>query len=171
MVLPGTKIPLVSVYQYHSKANRILLDFKFNNARGGAHSIGYTMGEAAVRQLGPPENWLFCCVPMTDAQLRQRGYNQSALLASAAARWVGASCDNALLRKCRDTETQHSLSAAKREANVVGAFELAPGKHPQENRILLCDDIATTGATLRACAEALTLSGVNDIVCLTYLRT
>lgn len=172
-LLPNSAIPAVAVYGYHTKAKRILMNFKFQGARNVAHSIGYAMGEAASRRLQPPSDWLFCSVPMAKEQQRRRGYNQSALLASAAARWIGAECDNSLLRKQRQNQTQHDLPAALREENVKNVY--APAEDAVEkigNRgVVICDDIVTTGATLRACADALQAAGVARIVCLTYLRT
>ena len=173
-LLPHTGVPLVSVYTYHSQANRILLRFKFRDARSLAPSIGYTMGDVVSHLLAQPSDWVFCCVPMTEQQQQKRGYNQSALLANAAALWVGADCDNTLLRKCRKTETQHNLPAAMREENVKDAYEIRDGSVISQigsRGIVLCDDIATTGATLRACVTALQTAGLERIICLTYLRT
>jgi len=172
--LRHTDIPLVSVYTYHSRANRILLNFKFRDARSLAPSIGYAMGDAISHMLAQPSDWVFCCVPMTEQQQKKRSYNQSALLASAAARWVGADCDNTLLRKCRITQTQHNLPAAMRDQNVKDAYEIRDGDVISligSHGIVLCDDIATTGATLRACITALQAAGLKRIICLTYLRT
>ncbi|MDR0531451.1 MAG: ComF family protein [Oscillospiraceae bacterium] len=170
-LLPGTQIPLVSVLPYHSEARRILLDFKFHGARQNAQSIGRAMGEAVRHRLDKPEDWLFCCVPMTDAQLRERGYNQSALLAQSAAVWAGAECDVQLLIKTRETQAQHNLSAAEREQNITAAFAAREPDKLRAQKIVLCDDIATTGATLRACANALSAANIAEIICLTYLRT
>jgi len=173
-LLPNTEVPLVSVYSYHSRANRILLRFKFRGTRNIAHSIGYAMGEAASRALQQPSEWLFCSVPMTEEQQRQRGYNQSALLASAAARWLGADCDNTLLHKLRKTKTQHDLPASLRDQNVENVYALSnPGAASTigSRGIVICDDIVTTGATLRACVRALQAAGLERIICLTYLRT
>ena len=172
--LRHTDIPLVSVYTYHSRANRILLSFKFRGTRSLAPSIGYTMGDVVSHMLAKPSDWVFCCVPMTQQQQQERGYNQSALLASTAALWVGANCDNTLLRKCRKTETQHNLPAAMRDQNVKDAYEIRDEHVASQigsRGIVLCDDIATTGATLRACVNALQDAGLKHIICLTYLRT
>ena len=173
-LLQHTEIPLVSVFSYHTQANHILLSLKFRGTRNAAHSIGYAMGEAASRILEQPSDWLFCCVPMLEQQQRQRGYNQSALLANVAARWIGADCENALLRKQRKTKTQHDLPAHLRESNVKNAYVLADPDAATKigsRGIVICDDIVTTGATLRACVDALQTAGFNRIVCLTYLRT
>ena len=172
-LLEGTQIPLVSAFDYHSRASRILLNLKFHGGHKYAHSIGYAMGDAMLAACLPdkPEQWLFCCVPMTAAQVKARGYNQSELIAKAAARWVGAAYAPGLLRKLRETQAQHDLPAALRRENVDGAFAAAQPDKIVGQSVVLCDDICTTGATLRACVRALEEAGAREVVCLTYLRT
>jgi ComF family protein len=170
-LLPGTGVPLVSVFPYRSRAREIMFDFKFYGGRNVAHSIGYAMGDALAEALDNPGEWLLTCVPMTAAQEEKRGYNQSELLARAAARWVGARHDPALLAKRHETQVQHGLPAARREENVRGAFAAARPERIRGGKIVLCDDICTTGATLRACARALEEAGAAGIFCLTFLRT
>jgi len=93
-------------------------------------------------------------VPMHPSRERRRGYNQAELLARSLARRLGIRCDMALLlRRGEDRKTQSTLSRAARAANVRGAF--AASSRAAGRRILLVDDICTTGETLRACAGAL----------------
>jgi len=180
MRLPGTEHPLVSVFPYHSQGARILLNLKFHGGRKYAHSVGYAMADALSAAMEADEPLLFCCVPMTGAKVRARGFNQSALLAGAAARWLGLECaarrfeaDFApgLLEKIRETGTQHGLPAAQREENVAGAYRAAEPDRVAGRRVVLCDDICTTGSTLRECARVLTDAGASEIICLTYLYT
>jgi len=170
-LVPGSRTPLVSVFSYHGKAKGIVFHMKFHDGRGYAPSIGYAMGDALAATLDNPGAWLFCPVPMTAAQEKERGYNHSALLARAAARWVGAGYDPALLAKLRETQTQHSLPAAQREQNVRGAYAAVRPERVKGRKIVLCDDICTTGATLRDCVRALEEAGASEILCLTFLRT
>ncbi|MDR2753313.1 MAG: hypothetical protein LBB50_03280, partial [Oscillospiraceae bacterium] len=175
--LPGTTpaLPLISVFPYHSPASRVLLNFKFRNRVKHAPSIGYAMADAflAYARHTEPDGgaWLFCCVPMTQEQVSVRGYNQSELLARYAARWAGADFLHDALQKNRATEVQHNLPAAEREKNVHGAFAAAKAEKLLGRRVALCDDICTTGATLRAAVAALVAAGAAEVVCLTFLRT
>ena len=177
---PGVDIPLVSVFPYHSKASQILLNLKFHGGRGLAPSIGYAMADAMAAamvspstapQLADKPGWRFCAVPMTPAKVKQRGYNQSELLAQSAARWLGREYAPGLLAKTRETPAQHGLSRERRQSNVSGAFAVANPGLICGHKIVLCDDICTTGATLREAARALREAGAVEIVCLTYLRT
>ncbi|MCL1951485.1 MAG: hypothetical protein FWF60_01525, partial [Oscillospiraceae bacterium] len=122
-LLPGSDMPLVSVFTYHSKAAKILLGMKFHGAKNMAHSIGYAMADAlAASKLADKPGWLFCAVPMTPAKAKERGFNQSELLARAAARWLGMEYAPGLLVKTRETQAQHGLPKAQRLSNVSGAF-------------------------------------------------
>jgi ComF family protein len=98
-------------------------------------------------------------VPLHPRRLRERGYNQSALLARRAAERIGVPVEEALART-RATAHQVGLDAVARAANVANAFELARGyPHLQGRRVLLIDDVRTSGATLGACAEAARAAG------------
>jgi len=176
-LLPGAgwmepDMPLVSVFPYHSKARQILLNLKFHGGRGLAPSIGYAMADMlAASNLADKPGWLFCAVPMTPAKVKQRGYNQSELLAKAAARWLGMEYAPGLLAKTRETPAQHGLPREERLTNLRGAFAAATPELICGRNIVLCDDICTTGVTLREAARALREAKAAEIVCLTYLRT
>ena len=100
-------------------------------------------------------------VPISAERLRARGYDQSLLLAEALADKTGLPC-RSLLRKVRDNRTQHRLTAKERAENVRGAYacEDAAGL-----RVLLVDDIVTTGATARECAVQLYRAGAASVQC------
>jgi len=169
-LLPESDTPLVSVFTYHSEAQRILLNLKFHGGRGLAPSIGYAMADALAALADKPD-WLLCGVPMTPVKLKERGYNQSELLAKAAACWLGMGYEPGLLVKTRETLAQHGLPREQRQTNISGGFAAAGPGRIAGRRIVLCDDICTTGATLRDAVRALREAGAKEIICLTYLRT
>lgn len=106
-------------------------------------------------------------VPLHRSRLRRRGFNQSELMARGLADAMGAAVSN-VLEVVRKTRDQIPLSAKARRENVRGAFR-ALG--PVRGRILLVDDVFTTGATLSACSEALTIAGVAEVQAVTLCRT
>jgi ComF family protein len=110
-------------------------------------------------------------VPVHAARARKRGYDQAALLAVAVAERLGQPCRPVLLRT-RDTTPQFELGRRARRSNVAGAFAVAPGAgRVVEGRWpILVDDVATTGATLLACAEALYAAGAVTVSALTVAR-
>lgn len=103
------------------------------------------------------------CIPVPLHRRREqaRGYNQSALLARAFARQVELPVCETWLRRSRETVSQTTLSAAERQQNTAGAFT-ASGEVAAK-RLLLVDDVITTGATLNACAQALCEAGASAV--------
>ncbi len=101
-------------------------------------------------------------VPLHPARQRQRGYNQAALLARELARQRGIDVDERALRRLRDTPPQMGLGAAERRRNVAGAFAGLPGALAGR-RVLLLDDVCTTGSTLEACAEGARQAGAAAV--------
>ncbi|MGK2857267.1 MAG: ComF family protein [Thermoanaerobaculia bacterium] len=108
-------------------------------------------------------------VPMHRGKRRKRGYNQAALLAHALGRAAGIEVDEELLTKVEERETQASLPKAARRTNVRGSYAAAPGARGLS--ILLVDDIATTGETLRACALELQRRKARGVAALVVART
>jgi ComF family protein len=98
-----------------------------------------------------------------------RGFNQAELLARRTARSCGIPATNAV-RRIRSTATQAGLSNAKRRENVAGAFRLRNRRGIQGRRVLLIDDVMTTGATASACALALKRGGAASVTLLALAR-
>ena len=108
-------------------------------------------------------------VPLHWRQRWQRGFNQSELLARGIARRRGVPVI-AALRRVRHTATQTGLSNTSRRRNVAGAFEVRHRRPVAGKRILLVDDVMTTGSTVAACAAALRRAGALRVVVLTVAR-
>jgi ComF family protein len=106
----------------------------------------------------PPDLWdvdVVLPVPLHGRRLRLRGYNQSAHLALALARRLGRPAPEGVLERTRATRPQVGLRRPERAANVRGAFRVGRAAAVAGRRVLLVDDVITTGATIRACARAL----------------
>lgn len=101
-------------------------------------------------------------VPLHEKKRRQRGYNQSALLAYALASRLALPFEEDWLSRVRDTGSQTRLSAAARAKNVAGAF-LAKPAQTAGKRVLIVDDVLTTGATVSECALALRRAGAAGV--------
>ncbi len=101
-------------------------------------------------------------IPLHRERERARGYNQAALLARALSARCGWPLLDGGLVRCRNTRPQVGLDGAARLENVRGAFRWE-GSEPPPHRILLLDDVCTTGATMGACAEALREAGAEEV--------
>jgi ComF family protein len=113
---------------------------------------------------------LVASVPLHENRQRERGFNQSELLAAVLCREARLPLlQQGVLRRTRDTEHQMLLGPAERRANVQNAFAWM-GPSLANHKVLLIDDVATTGSTLEACAEVLLAAGAGRVWALTVAR-
>lgn len=109
-------------------------------------------------------------VPLHRKKLRQRGYNQSQLIGAVLGKEWGVPLELGNLRRIRWTEPQTGLDAADRRGNVSGAFALRDPQRVKGKRVLLVDDVLTTGSTVRSCAKPLREAGAAAIFVVTVAR-
>lgn len=108
-------------------------------------------------------------VPLSDRRHRERGYNQAACLAYPLALSTGIAYRAGGLFRTRETQTQVGLSASDRKSNVLDAFRATPRVVKGKN-VLVVDDVATTGSTINACAQALLAAGAVSVYGITLAR-
>ncbi len=106
-------------------------------------------------------------VPLHEKRLRQREFNQSALIAKYLAKSLGIEVLLNCLVKIRDTAPQVGLSSRNRRENIKKAFEIRRSEMIERKNIILIDDVATTGATVRECSGVLKKAGVENIYVIT----
>lgn len=109
-------------------------------------------------------------VPLYPRRRKERGFNQSALLAQRLARRIGIPFQGRLLRRWKPTATQTHLTAVQRLHNVSGVFSVSWPCAVRGRKILLVDDVMTTGATVSECARALKGAGADSVMVLTVAR-
>jgi ComF family protein len=110
-------------------------------------------------------------VPLHPRRLVERGYNQSALLARPVARDLDARFLPRALLRTRETDPQAKLDRGQRLSNLEGAFAVHRARDVERRRVLVVDDVRTTGATLRACARALREAGALEVRTLVVAQT
>jgi len=138
---------------------------KYRGMKRVAPFLGARMVEALPRAAAEGADAIVP-VPLHRLRLRLRGFNQSLLLATEVSRAVGVPAVEGLLVRIRATAPQAGLQRAGRASNVEGAFRVALPEVVKGRSILLIDDVATTGATLRACAQALLRAGAARVTSL-----
>lgn len=152
---------------FDSPLQNALHTIKYRRNIGLADSIALQMVDF-VRSL----DWsvdVLIPAPLSAGRLKERGYNQVALVSRPLAYALGLPYAPNGLTKIRDTRTQVGLNISQRRENVSMAYQADPSVVKRRS-ILLMDDVATTGATIHACAEALLSAGAADVFALTIAR-
>lgn len=160
----------VSPLYYEDTVRESLLRFKFSDITAYADVYGKLIA-GCIRENLAGKYDLISWVPLSAKRLRARGYDQAMLIAMSAAldlQDVAVST----LEKIHDVPAQSGMgSEEKRKANISGAYRCADEELVAGKRILLIDDIITTGSTLSECAKTLLISGAEEILCATLARS
>lgn len=157
-----------SAIVYDDFSKKIILDFKFHGKTQYAPILLKWLllaGQDILKDID-----LIVPVPLSYRRLFKRGYNQSAILAKMLSRQTGISIDLTGLKKCRHTKPQSLLLGNARLSNVKNAFQVVQNEHIKGKRILLIDDVMTTGATLSECTKVLLKAGALSVDTLTVAR-
>ena len=160
----------VSPLYYEGYVRESILRFKFHNATHYTEIYGSLIAECVMEYLSDSYD-LITWVPLSPKRLKKRGYDQAMLLAmSTALKMDDVAVE--LLVKHTDVPAQSGVGGAeKRRANISGAYRVSDEEFVRGKRILLIDDITTTGSTLSECARMLKMAGVSKVVCATLART
>lgn len=160
----------VSPLYYEGDVRESLLRFKFKEATGYSAVYGKLLAKCIREHLSDRYD-LISWVPLSPQRLKERGYDQAMLLAMSAALELDDVAVSTL-EKIIDSEKQSQMgSAEKRRANVSGAYRTVDVELIKGKRILLIDDIVTTGSTLSECARTLLAADASEILCATIART
>lgn len=158
----------VSTFPYADEHKAAVTRFKFSNRKQYAYSMARLMADTILREYKDEEFDLITFVPLHKLRLRERGYNQCKLLAKKLSRTLGIPYKTTLI-KIKHTEPQHTLKKPEeREKNIKGAFKVIDKKLVKGKRILLLDDIITTGNTLGECAKTLDKYHPQVLKCATF---
>lgn len=137
----------------------------------GMEPLGATLGRRLAEPAGELAPYdVVAPVPLHRSRRLERGFNQAELLGRGLARAAGGRLEPGLLARRRATQPQAGLTAAERRTNLRGSFYAPRREAVRGRKILLIDDVTTTGATLEACARALQRAGAASVVALTLAR-
>ena len=159
-----------SLAAYQEPIRSLIHQLKFNGKLAGLSSFAALAKEANAAALFHEPD-LILPVPLHISRLRWRGFNQSLLLAKACFPAWNKKMQPDLLQRHRATVPQTRLDGTKRRSNLAGAFSLREPKAVKGRRILLVDDVHTTGSTLHECAKVLREAGAMQIETFTAART
>ena len=147
---------------------------KYSGVRPAARPLGHHLAEALRSTLSEfPGDWLVVPVPLHPARRRSRGYNQAELIARVALRHLRDSrlqLAPKVLVRTRFTESQTGFTREQRRQNLRGAFAVPRRVHLRGRRVLLVDDVLTTGATADECSRILLGAGAEQVLVATVAR-
>lgn len=166
-----------AAYQSRDLARALVHRFKYKGhfflARLLGEMLGQTLQDPRIAEAGEGGEWVLVPVPLHARRLREREFNQAEELSREVARHRGLKSVNAL-RRTRYTRRQAMLHRAERLTNLRGAFAISPKIQERRaiigKRVLLVDDVMTTGATASECARVLSAGGALKVVVITVVR-
>lgn len=153
---------------YGETARRVVLKLKY----GGRPGVAATLAHFMRRHVPTEGNAILAPVPLHRWRIWRRGYNQSALIASALATRTGLAAELDLLQRVKATPPFRNMGRRERALTVRGAFRVNPARKPSivGKAILLVDDVYTTGATVNACAKTLLRAGAREVNIICWAR-
>ena len=151
---------------YEAELRQLIHLFKYGRVCTLSRPLGKLLAQALPREQAFD---VIIPMPLHWRKRWQRGFNQSQLLAREIGRRTHTPVQDAL-RRVRNTPAQAGLTSAKRRLNVSGAFQAKKGAAIDGRRVLLIDDVMTTGATAASCARALQQAGARQVTLLTLAR-
>jgi len=159
-----------SSFIYDDFSKQLIFDLKFHDKTQNANILANLLFSAGhdIWQKNPD---LLLAVPLHRLRLLQRRYNQSALLVKYLSRKTGISADYTSFIRAKNTIPQVELSGNARRNNLRHAFMVKYPQNIKDKKIVLVDDVRTTGSTLNECAKVLLKAGAKEIYALTLART
>jgi ComF family protein len=161
---------VVAVGPYEEPLSEMILALKFKRLTAVAPKLSEMLADVLWEDGRVGSDWVLVPVPLSAMSGRRRGFNQSELIASGLSKSLGVPLLTNALSKVRETREQASLSRLYRLSNLTGAFR-AEEKAVQGRKILLVDDITTTGSTLEACAKELRRTGASKVAAAVIAHT
>lgn len=157
----------VKTFKYKGKVRSKIIDYKFNDKSYMCHTFQkmITKSEKIYSFLKKYDIILY--VPMFKKQEHKRGYNQTYLIAKEIGKTLGIPIEKKNLTKIKDTKKQSTLTKEERKTNVKDAFVIRKSERIVNKKVILFDDIFTTGNTVNECSKVIKMAGAKEIAILT----
>ncbi|MBQ3378803.1 MAG: ComF family protein [Clostridia bacterium] len=165
----GQRLQTVSAVSYLPPIRNTLVSVKSHESTYKIKGLCLLAAQAARTSYKSSSFDLIAVVPSSEKSVRRVGFDRMDTYGRALSRELKIKYDKNAIKKIRETKKQHTLSAKERLTAQKGAFSASPTVRGK--RVLLFDDIVTTGATLNECAAALKAAGAADVRCLTVAKT
>lgn len=163
----GRKIKCISAFHYDGKIRESICDFKFRDRKSYSKFFAESIHEV-LNEKDNLENFDFITsVPLSKQRFKERGYNQAKLVAKDLGKIIKLEYID-ILKKIKNNKIQHTLNLEERKSNVIGVYSVAQNEtNLKDKKVLICDDIITTGNTLSECVKTLFEFGAANVICIT----
>lgn len=159
-----------SVAGYETLILDAVHQFKYRRDISTGYALASFMAEFHFPDFDFADYSVIIPVPLHIGRLRERGFNQSLILAKAIGKKYGIPVNFSLLKRSKYTLTQTGLDKSQREKNILGAFTVTDDAEAEGKNIILIDDVFTTGATIDQCVKTLVRAGARKVSVLTLAR-
>ncbi len=153
-----------SPFVYESTVREAVISYKFYGRKFNAESFSLQLIKTVELAFEGIDFDIVMCVPLSKKRMRERGFNQSEIIARRLAEYFKKPFDDSLI-KLKDNHEQHKLSAREREINVKGVYGISDNSRIKGKSILIADDIITTGNTIAECSRVLKENGAREVYC------
>ncbi len=155
---------------YEGKIRNAVRKFKYDYCGNAYYAFAYCILQALYRESLFSEIDEVTFIPMTKSALKERGYNQTKMIADEVHKQSGIPINNILI-KVKNTRSQKSLKGAERKNNIKGAFQVKENIDLKGKCILIVDDLCTTGSTLSEAARVLKEAGAEKVIAASFAKT
>lgn len=156
-----------SCVEYDDKIKKLVYDLKYYKKRYLAYHMAEMMTARFVK-LGWDKPDVIIPIPLHPRKERERGFNQSSLIAKYVGELIDVPVECKIILRTRETETQNKLNKEERKENLKNAFQMIENQKFTNKKILILDDIYTTGSTIDACAKELGKAKPKEIKFMTF---
>lgn len=161
---------LLYLFQYESLVRKLILRYKFSNKAYLNHFFANRISQNEKTKELLQQYDIIIPVPMHKKKMQKRGYNQTELVANELEKSLGIVARRDILSKVVNTTTQSKLGGKARQSNIQHAFFIKNDKEVEDKKIILLDDIYTTGATSEECSRVLKEAGAMEILVLVLAK-
>ena len=159
----------IACFSFEEFERNIIYKLKYDDGKYLAKTLAHFMAEKLKAESLDID--IVVPVPLATKRKKNRGYNQSELLAKEVCNLVGLKFENDVVLKTKETSTQTSLGYRKRAENLKDSFKICDKEKVKRKSVLIIDDVFTTGATANEIAKQLRTNGAKDVYVLTFCHT
>ena len=160
----------LALFEYNPQVQKLIHLYKYRNMPGFSGYLGELLGRIFLQQPELKNVDMILPVPLHISRYRERGYNQSALLALSVSKITGVPVYNKVLKRIKYTPPQASLNREERVKNLLGAFTVNKSISIRGKFVAIVDDVVTTGSTVNECARVLRAAGAGKVIVISVTR-